>query len=47
MGGITKYATEMGSGAMIYTSSFIKVSSEIQNTGNSQAHRHTDSMEIA
>jgi hypothetical protein len=36
-----KYAVEMGSGAMTYTSSFIKTSSEIQKLmgGDSQTHR--------
>jgi hypothetical protein len=36
-----KYATEMGSGAMIYTPSFIKIGSGIQmlTTGDTQTHR--------
>jgi hypothetical protein len=39
-----KYAVEMGSGAVIYIPSFIKISSAIQNLigGNT----HTDSMVI-
>jgi hypothetical protein len=48
-----KYAVEMGSGAMIYIPSFIKIGLSIQKVmerwefGDSQKHRHTDSMEIA
>jgi hypothetical protein len=41
-----KYATDMGSGVMIYIPSFIKIGSSIQTlTGG--IHRHTDSTEIA
>jgi hypothetical protein len=38
----TKYASEMGSGAMIYIPSFIKIGSKVD-----RGHRHTDSMDIA
>jgi hypothetical protein len=41
-----KYAIEMGSGAMIYIPSFIKIGSGIQGLVRG-IHRHTDSMEIA
>jgi hypothetical protein len=41
-----KYAVEMGSGAMVYISSFIKIGSGIQNLMGG-IHRHTDCMEIA
>jgi hypothetical protein len=41
-----KYAIEMGSGAMIYIPSFIKIGSCIQKLMGG-IHRHTDSMEIA
>jgi hypothetical protein len=37
-----KYVVEMGSGAMIYITNFIKIGSGIQNLkkrGNSQTHR--------
>jgi hypothetical protein len=40
-----KYAVEMGSGAMIYIPSFIKIGSGIQ-TLIGGINRHTDSMEI-
>jgi hypothetical protein len=43
-----KYAVEMGSGAMIYTPSFMKTGSGIQKLkGEIYKHRHTDSMEMA
>jgi hypothetical protein len=45
-----KCAVEMGSGAMIYIPSFIKIGSTIQNLmegWDSQIQGHTDSMEIA
>jgi hypothetical protein len=43
-----KYADEMGSGVMIYIPSFIKVQAfKGWGKGDSQTHRHTDSMEIA
>jgi hypothetical protein len=36
-----KYAVEMGSGAMIYILSFIKIGSGIQKLmGDTQTHRH-------
>jgi hypothetical protein len=41
-----KYAVEMGSGAMIYIQSFIKISPGIKNL-IAGIHSHTDSMEIA
>jgi hypothetical protein len=41
-----KYAVEMGSDAMIYIPSFIKIDSDIQNLIGG-IHRHTDRMEIA
>jgi hypothetical protein len=43
-----KYAVEMGTGAMIYIPSFIKIDSAIQKlTGGEEIHRHTDSMVIS
>jgi hypothetical protein len=42
MGGCMKYAVEMGSGAMINTPSFIKISSAIQKL--TTRIRHTDSI---
>jgi hypothetical protein len=36
-----KYATEMGSGAMIYIPSFIKIGSGIQKLMDRGIHRHT------
>jgi hypothetical protein len=42
-----KYAVEMGSGAMIYMPSFIKIGSAIQKLIGRGIHRHTDSMVIA
>jgi hypothetical protein len=41
-----KYTVEMGSGAMIYIPSFIKIGSGIQKFIEG-IHRHTDGMEIA
>jgi hypothetical protein len=41
-----KYSVEMGSGAMIYIPSFLKIGSGIQKLIG-EIHRHTDSMEIA
>jgi hypothetical protein len=41
-----KYAVEMGSGAMIYIPSFVKIGSSIQKSMG-RIQRHTDSMEIA
>jgi hypothetical protein len=55
MRGIYEYAIEMGSAAMIYIASFIKIGSGIQNLireewshrhTSTQAYRHTDSMEV-
>jgi hypothetical protein len=46
MGGIYKYAYEMGSGAMIHISSFIKTDLDIPLLMWS-IQRHTDNMEIA
>jgi hypothetical protein len=40
-----KYTVEMGSVAMIYIPSFIKIGSGIQRLMG-RIHRHTDSMEI-
>jgi hypothetical protein len=47
--GFMKYAVEMGSVAMIYIPSFMKIGSGIQKLirGDSQTHRHTESMEFA
>jgi hypothetical protein len=44
-----KYAIWMGSGAMMYIPSFVKIGSDIKKLigGDSQTHRHTASMEIA
>jgi hypothetical protein len=36
-----KYAVEVGSGAMIYIPSFIKIGSGIQKLMGSEVHRHT------
>jgi hypothetical protein len=44
--GCRKYGLEMGSGAMIYIPSFIKIGSDIQKLIDG-AYRHTDSMEMA
>jgi hypothetical protein len=44
--GFMKYAVEMGSGAMIYISSFIKIGSGVLKLIGG-IHRHTDSMKIA
>jgi hypothetical protein len=41
-----KYAVEMGSGAMIYIPSFIKIGSGIQKLIRG-IHRYTDSIDIA
>jgi hypothetical protein len=41
-----QYAVQMGSGAMIYVPSFVKIGSGIQKLVE-WIHRHTDSMEIA
>jgi hypothetical protein len=43
-----RYAVEMGSGAMMYTLSFIKIGSAVQKFigWGTQKHRHTDSMMI-
>jgi hypothetical protein len=41
-----KYAVEMGSGAMIYIPSFIKIDSGIQRLVGG-INRHTDSMVIS
>jgi hypothetical protein len=41
-----KYTVEMGSGAMIYIPSFIKIGSAIQKFQGG-IHRHTNSMVIA
>jgi hypothetical protein len=41
-----KYTVEMGSGAMIHISDFIKIVSAIQKLIG-RIHRHTDSMTIA
>jgi hypothetical protein len=43
-----KYAVEMGSGAMIYTPSLIKIGSGIQKLiGGGDPQTHTDSTKIA
>jgi hypothetical protein len=41
-----KYAVEMGSGAVIYIPSFIKIGSVIERLIGG-IHRHTDSMAIS
>jgi hypothetical protein len=46
MGGILKYSVEMGSFAMTYTPSFIKLGPGIQNLKGG-IHRHTDSKMIS
>jgi hypothetical protein len=45
MEGFMKYIIEMGSGAMIYIPSFIKIGSGIQKLIGG-IHRHTERMEI-
>jgi hypothetical protein len=45
MGGVFNYAFEMGSGAVIYVPSFIKIGSGIQKLIGG-IHRHTDSKVI-
>jgi hypothetical protein len=42
-----KYAVEIGSGAMICISSFIKICSGIQKFGGRGWNRHTGNMKIA
>jgi hypothetical protein len=44
-----KYAVEMGSGARICIPSFIKTGSDVEKftEGDSQAHRHINSMETS
>jgi hypothetical protein len=42
-----KYALEMGSNAMIYIQSFIKIGSAFQMLMVWGIHRHTDSMVIS
>jgi hypothetical protein len=44
--GFMKYAVEMGSGAMIYILSFIKIGSGIKKLIRGE-YRHTDSIVIA
>jgi hypothetical protein len=44
--GFMKYATEMGSGAMIFIPSFIKIGPGIQKLIG-EIHRHTDRMTIS
>jgi hypothetical protein len=44
--GFIRYAAEMGSGAMIYIPSFIKIDSVIQKLMGG-IHRHTDSKVIS
>jgi hypothetical protein len=46
MGRFFMYAAEMGSSAMIYTLSFIKIGPGIQKLMGGGIHRHTDSMKI-
>jgi hypothetical protein len=49
MGGIFNYAVEMGSGAVIYIPSFIKIGLGVQKliAGDTQTHTHTDSNVIS
>jgi hypothetical protein len=42
-----KYAVEMGSGAMMYIPSFIKIGSGIQTLIGGDTHTDTDSMVIS
>jgi hypothetical protein len=42
-----RYVVEMGSGAMIYIPSFIKIGSGIQKLMRGDSQTHTDSIEIA
>jgi hypothetical protein len=42
-----KYAVEMGSGAMIYIQSFVKICSGIQKLKGRGIRKDTDNMEIA
>jgi hypothetical protein len=46
MGGIRKYAVEMGSGAMMYILSFIKTGCCVQKLIGGK-HRHLDNMAIS
>jgi hypothetical protein len=41
-----KYAVEMGSSAMIYTSSFVKIGSAIRKVDWGEGVVYTDSMEV-
>jgi hypothetical protein len=45
--GFIKYATELGSGVMIYVPSLIKIGSSIQNLIGGEDYTDTDGMEIA
>jgi hypothetical protein len=49
MGGIFNQAVEMGSGAMIYVPSFIKIGSGVQKLigRETKTHTHTDSNVIS
>jgi hypothetical protein len=47
MGGVMNYAVEMGSGAMIYITSFIKIGSGIRKLTKGYTYRHTDSKAIS
>jgi hypothetical protein len=48
MGGLMKYAVEMGSGAIKFIPSFVKIGSGIQKfVGGGGIHRHTDKMVIS
>jgi hypothetical protein len=42
-----KYASEMGSGGMIYMVSLTKIGSGIPEVNHVEIHRHTNSIEIA
>jgi hypothetical protein len=42
-----KYDLEIGKGAMLYTPSFINISSAIQNIMRKGIHKHTERREIA
>jgi hypothetical protein len=47
MGGFFNYAVEMGSGAVIYVPSFIKIGSGIQKLIGGDTQTHTDSKVIS
>jgi hypothetical protein len=47
IGGFTKYTVKMGSGAMMYVSSFMRIVSSIQRFLEGHTYRHTGSKVIS